>query len=296
MDHTGTEEIHFRTARRHGWLTCLTMVALFHFPFSTLVVLADEQPSKPAQESKPESKPDQDLKEKADEKKPADGKPADPSLVEKLSNQLLGGASDQDDTGAEKMDRAVKGMRNAGEKIDDGLTTDVTQNIQKQVIKDLDDIINQLENPPPNPNGGGGGGGGGGSGGGGSGNRGGGGASGQGRANRGGSGTRLRRPQGSGQRGSSTGQNQKEQAEADASAGGEKSREAQDSSKETREDRRAAQEAARRQKLEMDVWGHLPPHLREELLNTYGDRMLPKYEQMVKQFYEALSVQGDKKK
>ena len=106
----------------------------------------------------------------------------------------------------------------------------------------------------------------------------------------------MRRPQSSGQRGTASSQSQQEQSDAQASAGGEKSREAQDSSKQTREERKAAQEAARRQKLEMDVWGHLPPHLREELLNTYGDRMLPKYEKMVKQFYEALSVQGDKKK
>jgi hypothetical protein len=46
----------------------------------------------------------------------------------------------------------------------------------------------------------------------------------------------------------------------------------------------------------MDIWGHLPPQLREELLSTYGDRMLPKYEQLVNQFYEALSNQGDSKK
>ena len=46
----------------------------------------------------------------------------------------------------------------------------------------------------------------------------------------------------------------------------------------------------------MDIWGHLPPHVREELLNTYGEKMLPKYEHLVKQFYEALSTQGDPKK
>jgi hypothetical protein len=50
-------------------------------------------------------------------------------------------------------------------------------------------------------------------------------------------------------------------------------------------------EAARKKKLEMDVWGHLPPHLREQLLNTYGERMLPKYENLVKKFYESLSEQ-----
>ena len=58
---------------------------------------------------------------------------------------------------------------------------------------------------------------------------------------------------------------------------------------------KAAAEAARKKKLEIDVWGHLPPHLRDQLLNTYGERMLPKYEQLVKQFYEALSEQNEAK-
>ena len=68
-----------------------------------------------------------------------------------------------------------------------------------------------------------------------------------------------------------------------------------DSSKQSQQDRKEAEETARRRKLEMDVWGHLPPHVREELLNTYGERMLPKYEHLVKRFYEALSTQGESK-
>ena len=47
--------------------------------------------------------------------------------------------------------------------------------------------------------------------------------------------------------------------------------------------------ADRRRRLESDIWGHLPPALRERLLNTYGDRMLPQYEDFVRKFYEALS-------
>ena len=78
--------------------------------------------------------------------------------------------------------------------------------------------------------------------------------------------------------------------------GGETSENGTDSSPKSQVDRKAAEEAARRRKLEMDVWGHLPLHVREELLNTYGERMLPKYEHLVKQFYEALSTQGDPKK
>jgi hypothetical protein len=41
--------------------------------------------------------------------------------------------------------------------------------------------------------------------------------------------------------------------------------------------------------LELDVWGHLPPKLREQLLNTYGEKMLPQYEQQIREYYQALA-------
>ena len=55
------------------------------------------------------------------------------------------------------------------------------------------------------------------------------------------------------------------------------------------ESRDAKQKADRKLRLENDIWGHLPPALREQLLNTYGERMLPQYEEFVRKFYEALS-------
>ena len=189
------------------------------------------------------------------------------------------------------MDRAVKGMRSAGDKLDEGVTADETQKIQKQVIKDLEDIINQLENPPPSQGGGGGGGGGGGRGGGGA-------SSGSSGRSQGGGRSRLRRsPQqrGAGQ-GMAGGQAQQKSGNAQEQSGDAGNEGGTESSKQSREDRKAAEDAKRRQKLEMDIWGHLPPHVREELLNTYGEKMLPKYEHLVKQFYEALSTQGDPKK
>ena len=104
------------------------------------------------------------------------------------------------------------------------------------------------------------------------------------------------RPQGTGSKGKSSGKAQQKPGDAQELAGGTSSEDGVDSSKMSQADRKAAEEAARKQKLEMDVWGHLPQHVREELLNTYGERMLPKYEHLVKQFYEALSTQGETKK
>jgi aspartate aminotransferase-like enzyme len=38
-----------------------------------------------------------------------------------------------------------------------------------------------------------------------------------------------------------------------------------------------------------DVWGHLPPHVREAMLNSMSEKYLPKYEELVKKYYEALA-------
>ncbi|GIX05134.1 MAG: hypothetical protein KatS3mg114_1003 [Planctomycetaceae bacterium] len=46
---------------------------------------------------------------------------------------------------------------------------------------------------------------------------------------------------------------------------------------------------SRLRKLETDVWGHLPPGLREKLLNAYSEKTVPQYEHLIRKFYEALS-------
>ena len=41
-----------------------------------------------------------------------------------------------------------------------------------------------------------------------------------------------------------------------------------------------------------DVWGHLPPALRRELLNVYQDKYLPKYDDLVRRYFESLAEEG----
>jgi hypothetical protein len=53
--------------------------------------------------------------------------------------------------------------------------------------------------------------------------------------------------------------------------------------------RKAAAEQARRQELIKDVWGHLPPHLREAMQNSFSEKYLPKYDELVKKYYESLA-------
>ena len=216
----------------------------------------------------------------------------EPSLLDKLSKELF--TEIEEDSAKpkpkkeeeDKFDRVAKGMRSASEKLDGKMTGDETTKIQEQVIRDLDELIKQLQNPPPS---GGGGGGGGSSGGGSS------------KSGKNGGGGQQQRAGGRGASGRGTnGQPQggtpKQQAQGGGSEqGGRDRKDAEGSDERTDSERKAAAEAARKKKLEIDVWGHLPPHLRDQLLNTYGERMLPKYEQLVKQFYEALSEQTETK-
>ena len=59
--------------------------------------------------------------------------------------------------------------------------------------------------------------------------------------------------------------------------------------------RSAAAEQTRRQSMVKDVWGHLPPHVREAMQNAFSEKYLPKYEELVKKYYEALAEKNKKR-
>lgn len=240
------------------------------------VSFADDEPKVDPAPVKDQEKAKENEPEKTAEQDP-EKKPANPSILDKVSKELF---KDLDDGVAEKekenkLDRIAKGMKNAGAKLDGDETGEETRNVQKQVIKDLDDLINQLQNPPPSGGGGGGGGGA---------------SSRSGKSGQG----QMQKMQAKGQPGKSEqAKGQGSQNSSSNKSGSKDRKDAQGSDERTESERKAAEEEARKKKLEMDVWGHLPPHMREQLLNTYGERMLPKYQQLVKQFYESLSEQGN---
>lgn len=158
------------------------------------------------------------------------------------------------------LERVVAGMRSASERIGQQDTGEQTRAIQEQVIRDLDKLIEQAKqqqkNPPKSP------------------------------------------PQSPP---SPQDQQQQRQPMSDASeqqeqagnANSQKDRQQPEDSTE-RADQGSDREQARQrqQRFSIDVWGHLPPKLREQLLNTYGDKVLPQYEDLVRRYYEALSEQG----
>jgi hypothetical protein len=252
-------------------------IAMFLLAASPVVAVADDQ-------EPPKSDPAKQADPKADEAKGKEG-----SLLDKLSKELF---KDLDEGQAKKpekdnkLERAANGMRDAGDKLNENQTGQDTRKVQEQVIRDLDELIKQMQNPPPPPHGQGGGGGGGGSSS----------SSGSGK----GSQSQMQKlGGGQGQSGQKSGQgksgkaSQGQQGTESSKSGGQEKKVAEGSEERSESERKASEEAARKKKLEMDVWGHLPPHLRDQLLNTYGEKVLPKYQNLVKQFYEALSEQGD---
>jgi hypothetical protein len=172
-----------------------------------------------------------------------------------------------------KAERIIQQMQSAAEKLGRHETGSATQDVQKSILAELDELLKTppQQPPKPNPNGGQ------------SGNAGGQSNSQQQNANSG-------QPQTSPQQ--STGRNSTQQRPQPGSQ--RNRRDAEDSTERTGPARAAEIAAARRKRLEVEVWGHLPEHLREQLLNTYGEKMVPQYEQLVRKFYEALSEPTDR--
>ena len=187
---------------------------------------------------------------------PVEDEKVKPALVELLR---------ESDDEADRLERAIEGMRSAQKRISSADTSGETQKIQEQVVTDLQDILAQLkkqqnrqQSQSPNQN-------------------------------------RDQNQQQSERR-----KMQKEQTDPQNS-----SSKKQDKSSEPRDGRRnegksadsqertdparAVEEKARRAQMIKDVWGHLPPHVREAMLNSVSEKYLPKYEELVKKYYEALA-------
>ncbi len=54
-------------------------------------------------------------------------------------------------------------------------------------------------------------------------------------------------------------------------------------------DPRESKSLSGQQLYEKEVWGHLPPALRRELLNVYSEKYIPQYEDLVRRYYESLA-------
>jgi hypothetical protein len=167
---------------------------------------------------------------------------------------------------AEVIDRAVQSMKLAQGKLAEGKTGAATQDLQKQALAALDELLKTPPKPPmSNPSG------------------------------QGGGGSSQNSPSSSSPQNSSdkqpTPQSGQSQASADDRRADQERERSQAADSEERAGQRRTGVAATlpRRRLEVDVWGHLPEKVRDQLLNGYGERIVPQYESLVRRFYESLA-------
>ena len=68
-----------------------------------------------------------------------------------------------------------------------------------------------------------------------------------------------------------------------------KRQDGEDASPTTNQGSAAASELAQKKIVLQQVWGHLPDRLRERVLNMSADKYLPKYEGLIRQYFESLA-------
>ena len=235
----------------------------------------DDKPLKPeSSPAKPAGK-----SEKTTDKPEKPVAPDDEALLKSLG-------TNKDDTEAddvERLERAIAGMRQAQQRIEERDSGKDTQEIQTRVVKDLASLIDALQNPksPPqdqdqdqNP---------------------------QNQDQQ----KQKNKKQKSGkkprklslmsrrQMAQMRQQQQEQQRQREQARRNQEDQPPSDKSKDTSASQAATKAPAankdRQQELVKDVWGHLPPNVRAELLNVFSEKYLPKYEDLVRRYYEALA-------
>ncbi len=202
-----------------------------------------------------------DTKKKSQSTDSESSSPSDDALDEALLKQLLGpqADSDKDDN---PLQNAIRRMREAQKRIDGKDTGAETQTLQKGVVDDLDKLIKLAErlqsrsDSPPSRN------------------------KPQPKPNK----TNPKETPGkkNKSKGSKTEDTGKRKQKGKAAKSTEKSEKGD----------AGDVELARRERLVKDVWGHLPPAMREKLLNIYSEKYLPKYDTLIRRYFEALAEQG----
>lgn len=219
--------------------------------------------------------PDDDvpIPEAAEEVPQADQPPAEKSTDDELLKSLDDESKDFIEQALDHLQHAFDGMQTARRRIADEDTGAETQKTQERVVKDLEELLalvkkqqshGQRPQQSQDKN------------------------KGQPQPERQQLPKEQSDPQNSGQKKSS--ENQKGSPDERRKEGN-----ATDSQERTDAARAAAAEQARRRQAIKDVWGHLPPHVREAMLNSVSEKYLPKYEDLVKKYYEDLADKSRKR-
>ncbi|MBI3864458.1 MAG: hypothetical protein HY290_21460 [Planctomycetia bacterium] len=218
------------------------------------------------------SEPDDVPVPESAEEKPAPEKPAAGTATDdELQKSLAADARKFLEEAHERLQSAFDGMQAARRRIADDDTGSETQKTQELVVNELEELLKLVRqqqqrrgqsgsqsNPPPegsqNPS----------------------------------RPERQKLPPGQNDPQNSGDKNNKD---GDGHRNDKKSRDSQERSDAAREP--TAEQARHRQAIK-DVWGHLPPHVREAMLNSISEKYLPRYEELVKKYYESLAEKNRK--
>lgn len=237
----------------HFRLSGMSALGTIALCLSLAARLAADEPLPTSEDEKPAAAPSRTETEPP--------KPANP-LDQKLKKAIDGGKSE-----IEQLEQVIEKMRLAGRRIEARDVGAETTKVQKQVIDDLEALLELLKNAQRDKQ-------------------------------------RQQNPQQNQSNDPNQQKNQNQQSDSKnssmpdptsgQSAGNPQSQRSEaEKSRESEERREAARRGAaeeeRRQQMIKDVWGHLPPHLREAMLNSFSEKYLPKYEDLVKRYYEALA-------
>ncbi len=197
----------------------------------------------------------------------------------KLDEELLKTIDSQEKSEAaaekDRIEQAIEGMRSAHQRMTDEDTSLATQQIQERVIHDLEEALanlklqqrNRQNNPRPNENQ----------------------KQDQSKQRR----QKLQKKQADPQNSSAKEKSDPDRPRPDGRRHDGTSRDSQERSDAARS---MEEERARRLQMVKDVWGHLPPHVREAMKTAFNEKYLPKYEDLVKKYYEALAEKNRKQK
>lgn len=173
-----------------------------------------------------------------------------------------------DENAPDELDRAVKAMRDAAGRLRSRDASDETRGLQTAAKEDIQKLIEKLRQPPPPSS-----------------------SSSQSSQDQQSQDRSQSRQQ---QRSSSSQQKQEQQASSQGQSGTPMPQRTDSKAAESEEqnDRQAREHAtalARRRALINEIWGHLPPSMREKLMNVRGEKTLPQYEDLIRKYYEALA-------
>ncbi len=226
----------------------------------------ESETESPSAESKPEAKSGETSEEKEALPKPKP-KRADEALFRKLTGGE--GSGDPAEDPFARLNQAVEKMRKAREQLEKQDVGESTTGLQEEAIRDLEKLLELARQQNRQPQGG----------------------SGQPQPQQ------DRQPQQQpgqqpDQSQDGSGQTPKPN-ESDGQPGKSGNENAEDSDESIREaeKREAAELQARRESMVDEAWGHLPPRLRERILNINSDKYLSRYAPEIRRYFEALAKQ-----